>query len=61
MLSQPATKIFLRTSEAPAAKWVADTIGDVETDRLRESRSSGPGKPAELRTRTPSRAARDGE
>ena len=41
MLSQPATKIFLRTSEPRAAKWIADTIGDVEIERLRESRSSG--------------------
>ena len=41
MLSQPATKIFLRTSEPRAAKWIADIIGDVETERLRESRSSG--------------------
>jgi hypothetical protein len=41
MLSQPATKIFLRTSEPRAAKWIADTIGEVETERLRESRSSG--------------------
>lgn len=44
MLSQPATKIFLRTSEPRAAKWIADTIGDVETERLRESRSSGRGR-----------------
>jgi type IV secretory pathway TraG/TraD family ATPase VirD4 len=43
MLSQPATKIFLRTSEPHAAKWIADTIGDIETERLRESRSSGRG------------------
>jgi type IV secretory pathway TraG/TraD family ATPase VirD4 len=28
MLSQPATKIFLRTSEPHAAKWILDTIGD---------------------------------
>jgi hypothetical protein len=40
MLSQPATKIFLRTSEAHAAKWIADTLGDVEIERLRESRSN---------------------
>jgi len=40
MLSQPATKIFLRTSEPHAAKWIADTLGDVEIERLRESRSS---------------------
>jgi hypothetical protein len=41
MLSQPATKIFLRTSEPHAAKWIADTIGEVEIERLRESRSTG--------------------
>jgi hypothetical protein len=41
MLSQPATKIFLGTSEARAAKWISDTIGEVEIERLRESRSSG--------------------
>jgi hypothetical protein len=41
ILSQPATKIFLRTSEPRAAKWIADAIGDIETERLRESRSSG--------------------
>jgi hypothetical protein len=43
MLSQPATKIFLRTSEPHAAKWIADTIGEIETERLRESRSSSRG------------------
>jgi hypothetical protein len=43
MLSQPATKIFLRTSEPHAAKWIADTLGDIETERLRESRSSARG------------------
>jgi hypothetical protein len=41
MLSQPATKIFLRTSEPHAAKWISDTIGKIEIERLRESRSSG--------------------
>jgi hypothetical protein len=41
MLSQPATKIFLRTSEPHAAHWIADTIGGVEIERLVESRSSG--------------------
>jgi type IV secretory pathway TraG/TraD family ATPase VirD4 len=41
MLSQPATKIFLRTSEPHAAKWIADTLGDIEIERLRESRSQG--------------------
>jgi hypothetical protein len=43
MLSQPSTKIFLRTSEPHAAKWIADTLGDIEIERLRESRSSARG------------------
>jgi Type IV secretion-system coupling protein DNA-binding domain len=37
MLSQPATKIFLHTSEPRAAKWVSDTIGEVEVERLKRS------------------------
>jgi type IV secretory pathway TraG/TraD family ATPase VirD4 len=37
MLSQPATKIFLRTSEPRAAKWVSEAIGEVEIERLRET------------------------
>ena len=41
MLSQPATKIFLRTSEPNAAEWISRTIGGVEIERLKESRSSG--------------------
>jgi type IV secretory pathway TraG/TraD family ATPase VirD4 len=41
MLSQPATKISLRTSEPHAAKWISDTIGEVEIERMRESRSKG--------------------
>lgn len=41
MMSQPATKIFLRTSEPRAAKWISDAIGEVEIERIRESRSSG--------------------
>jgi hypothetical protein len=43
MLSQPATKIFLRTSEPEAAKWISQTLGEVETERLRQSRSAGDG------------------
>jgi type IV secretory pathway TraG/TraD family ATPase VirD4 len=39
MLSQPATKIFLKTSEPRAAKWVSDAIGEIEIERLKESRS----------------------
>ena len=41
MLSQPATKIFLRTSEPHAARWISDTIGEIEIERMRESRSKG--------------------
>src|SRR3989441_6575763 len=41
MLSQPATKIFLRTSEPHAAKWISETLGEIEIERLRESRSKG--------------------
>lgn len=40
MLSQPATKIFLRTSEPRAAEWISKTIGEVEIERLAESRSN---------------------
>jgi hypothetical protein len=41
ILSQPATKIFLKTSEPHSAKWVSDAIGEVELERLKESRSEG--------------------
>lgn len=40
MLSQPATKIFLATSEPNAARWISDAIGEMETERQSESRSS---------------------
>jgi type IV secretory pathway TraG/TraD family ATPase VirD4 len=40
MLSQPATKIFLRTSEPRAARWISETIGEVEIEQMRESHSS---------------------
>jgi type IV secretory pathway TraG/TraD family ATPase VirD4 len=43
MLSQPATKIFLRTTEPRAAQWIAQAIGEIEIERLRESRSDGRG------------------
>ncbi len=39
MFSQPGTKIFLRTSEPESAKWISETIGEVEIEQLRESRS----------------------
>ena len=41
MLSQPRTKIFLRTTEARAAEWVSKSIGEVETEHLREGRNTG--------------------
>jgi hypothetical protein len=37
MISQPAVKVFLRTSEPHSADWISKTIGDVEMERLRES------------------------
>ena len=41
MLSQPATKVFFKTSEPRAAKWISDAIGEIEVERLKESRSIG--------------------
>ena len=41
MLSQPATKIFLRTTEPNASKWVSDTIGEIEIERMRETHMHG--------------------
>ncbi|MGA7924399.1 MAG: type IV secretion system DNA-binding domain-containing protein, partial [Candidatus Sulfotelmatobacter sp.] len=41
MLSQPATKIFLHTSEPRAAKWISDTIGEVEIKRTNETVNTG--------------------
>ena len=41
MLSQPATKIFLRTTEPRAAEWVSEAIGEVEVERLRETHYEG--------------------
>jgi hypothetical protein len=42
MLSQPATKIFFKTSEPRAAKWISEAIGEIEVERLKESRNMGP-------------------
>jgi type IV secretory pathway TraG/TraD family ATPase VirD4 len=41
MLSQPATKIFLKTTEPKAAEWVSNAIGKIEIERLRETHSTG--------------------
>jgi type IV secretory pathway TraG/TraD family ATPase VirD4 len=51
MLSQPATKIFLRTGEPRAAKWVSEYIGDVEREWLRVSYSEAQ-SPNERRSKT---------
>lgn len=39
IFSQPATKFFLGTSEPNAAQWISGFIGNVEIERLRETRS----------------------
>jgi hypothetical protein len=41
MLSQPATRIYLKTSEPNAAEWISRAIGDVEIERYRETRTHG--------------------
>jgi type IV secretory pathway TraG/TraD family ATPase VirD4 len=43
MRLQPATKVFCKTSEARAAQWISETIGEIEIEleRLKESRSMG--------------------
>lgn len=37
MLSQVATKVFLRTTEAESANWISETIGEMEIERLLKS------------------------
>jgi Type IV secretion-system coupling protein DNA-binding domain len=41
MLSQPRTKIFLRTGEPHAAEWISRSVGEFEIERLREGRTTG--------------------
>ena len=41
ILSQPATKIFLKTTEPKAAEWVSNAIGKVEIERVRETHFDG--------------------
>ena len=49
MLSQPATKIFFKTSEPHASEWISKSIGEIEVERFRESRTRGvfPQQPGE--------------
>ena len=37
LLSAPFTKFLMRTSEPEASKWLAETVGDVELERVRET------------------------
>jgi len=41
MLSQPATKVFMKTTEPRAAEWISETIGKVEIERLKETKFDG--------------------
>jgi len=41
MLSQPATKLFMKTAEPKAAEWISDAIGKVEIERLKETKFDG--------------------
>lgn len=41
ILSQFATRVFLRLGDEAGAKWASGTLGDVETQRLEESRRDG--------------------
>ena len=46
MLSQPATKIFMKTAEPKAAEWISEAIGKVEIERLKETKFDGTSAPA---------------
>jgi type IV secretory pathway TraG/TraD family ATPase VirD4 len=39
MLSQPLTKVFMRTGEPDAANWISRSIGEIEVMRLEETRT----------------------
>jgi hypothetical protein len=41
MLSMPSTKIIMKTSEPNAAKWASDLIGEIEIERVRETKADG--------------------
>jgi type IV secretory pathway TraG/TraD family ATPase VirD4 len=41
MLSQPSTKIFMKTAEPKAAEWISEAIGKVEIERLKETKFDG--------------------
>jgi hypothetical protein len=41
MLSQPASKMYFRVTDPPSAQWVSKAVGDVEIERLKETRYDG--------------------
>jgi hypothetical protein len=41
LLSQPMTKIFLKTSEPNAGEWISKAIGEIKIERYRETRTHG--------------------
>ena len=41
MLSQPATRIIMKTGEPKAAKWASELIGEIEIERVRETVADG--------------------
>jgi hypothetical protein len=41
MLSMPSTKIVMKTSEPNAAKWASELIGEIEIERVRETKADG--------------------
>ncbi len=41
MASQPATKLFMKTSEPNAAQWISKAIGYVEIERVKETKHDG--------------------
>lgn len=41
MLSSPATRIYMKTSEPEASKWISESIGEIEIERYRETRTQG--------------------
>ena len=41
MLSQPASKMYFRVTDPPSAKWISQAIGEVEIERLKETRYDG--------------------
>ncbi len=42
MLSQPSTRIYLKTGEPDAAEWIEKALGQVYIERLRETSSTAP-------------------